>query len=332
VRQRQADAGSVTSGRRNLIRYSPNVYPKPPEDFARDGKFLFPEPVYRREMKKLRHALTAFDRLPETTQEWAKSANLRFIERQSTAHPGALEIMGRIDSLPPVEDWWFQASDAFGNLRDALDQLNHNIFRYVAGTDPGLIRFPMATKGSQWRDWRKKANAAGYPTWLIARYKRFQPYSTHRATLTTLETIANKEKHREGVTAALSLSHAEFSNRQFSVTPMLPNDFDGSLVQADFPPTIDLDATEFLVVTTSIPGYTIQIEENERPANFDFQFVLRVGGEEIPLKAAVQRITGEVLWATSHVIGREPNGTVHPSTFDLSLEADINASSQPPRT
>lgn len=292
---------------------------------------MFPEYVYRREIMKIRHALTAFDRLSETTQVWAKSANLRFIERQSTTHPGALEIVGKIDTLPPVEDWWFQASDAFGNLRDALDQLNHNIFRYVSGIEPGLTRFPMATRGNQWRDWRKKANDAGYPTWLIARFKSFQPYSAHRPTLTTLETIANKEKHREGVKAALSLSHAEFAISSFTATPMLPDDFDGTIVQGQFPPTIDLDAPEFLVVTTSIPGYTLRTEEIDRSANFDFQFVLRVDDEEIPLEAAVHHITGEVLWAALHVIGREPNGTVRPSHFDLNLEADTNVSKQPHR-
>lgn len=54
--------------------------------------------------------------------------------------------------------------------------------------------------------------------------------------------------------------------------------------------------------------------------------------EEIPLEAAVCRITGAVLWAASHVIGRELNGAVHPSTFNLNLnlEADIYANSQPP--
>lgn len=263
-----------------------------------------------------------FDQLSEATQEWAKSANLRFVERESPTQPGAIDIVGRIDSLPPVEDWWFQASDAFGNLRSALDQLNHNIFRYITRADPGLIRFPMTQNGSQWRDWRKQADAAGYPAWLIARYKKFQPYSTNRPTLTTLETITNKEKHREGVIAALSLSRADFAESQFSVSPMLPDDFDGSLVQGQLPETIDLATTEFPVVTTSIPGHFIHLEESERPATFDFQFVLRVDSEEIPLDAAVHGITGEVLWAACHVIGREPSGTVHPGTFDLGLQSD----------
>lgn len=283
---------------------------------------MFPESVYGREIKKLRHALTAFDRLSLETQEWAKTANLRFVERESTTYPGALEVIGRIDSLPPVEDWWFAASDAFGNLRNALDQLNHNIFSYVAGGEPGIVRFPMTTKGSQWRDWRKSANVAGYPSWLIARYKRFQPYSSHRPMLRTLEAIANKEKHREGVTAALSLSRAEFTDGHFHVTPILPESFDSSSIQAEFPPVIDLSDTEFLVVTTSIPGHSMHIEESERPAKFDFEFVLRMDGEEIPLEAAVHRITGEVLWAASHVIGREPDGTTHPTKFDLSLQGD----------
>lgn len=293
-----------------------------PPDFATNDRFVFPESVFRREYKKLRHALTQFDRLSAETQEWAESANLRFYERESSQVPGALETIGRIDSLPPVEDWWFQASDAFANLRSALDQLNHAIHRYISGSEPGMIRFPMATRGAQWRDWRKGAYEAGYPTWLISRYKRFQPYSTHRPTLTMLETIANKEKHREGVSVALSLARAEFSDVEYSVSPMLPPDFDTALIESAFPPLIDLDAREFTVVTTWIPDHTASIEETARKALFDFQFVLRVDGEEIPLDAAVQRISGEVLWAASHVVGREPNGDVHPSMFNLELASD----------
>jgi hypothetical protein len=287
-----------------------------------DSEFVFPETVYRREIRKLRHALKEFDRLSYATQDWAAAAKLRFIERQSASLPGAIEVVGRIDYLPPVEDWWFQASDAFGNLRGSLDQLNHNISIYVSGAEPGRIRFPMAANGNQWRDWRKNADAAGYPAWLIARYKKFQPYSNHRPMLSTLESISNKEKHREGVSAAISLESADFGESHFTVSPMLPDGFDFSSVQSVFPPTIDIDATEFDVMSMSIPGFSIDTGENERPANFRFQFVLRIDNEEIPLEAAVGKITHEVLWAALHVIGREPSGTIPPTTFELGLEAD----------
>ncbi|MBX3104948.1 MAG: hypothetical protein KF867_08225 [Cryobacterium sp.] len=287
-----------------------------------DSEFVFPEPVFRREVLKIRHALKAFDQLSETTQSWSKSAKLRFVARNSITKPEGYEIVGKIDSLPPVEEWWFQASDAFGNMRNALDQLNHNIFHYVSRVEPGHLRFPMATKGSQWRDWRKSAHAAGFPAWLIARYKRFQPYTTHRPTLTTLEKITNKEKHREGVTSALSLTRAEFGPSQFSVTPMLPDDFDFSLAHGDFPPTIELSSTEFPITTVSIPGHSILLSETELSANFEFRFTLRIDTEEIPLESATNLIVGDVLWATLHIIGRETATTKMPKNFDLSLESD----------
>jgi len=293
-----------------------------PEGFHHDSSFVFPESVYGREARKLRHALKEFERLSKDTQDWARSAKLRFVQRQSDSQPDAAEIVGRIDFLPPVEDWWFHASDAFGNLRGVLDQLNHNIFRYISGTEPGRIRFPMSANGGQWRDWRKSANAAGYPTWLIARYKRFQPYSTNRPMLRTLETITNREKHREGVSVALSLAEAGFGGWHFDVHPELPEGFDPAALQGEFPSLIDLNATEFSVVTTRIPGHAIEIEESELVADFHFQFVLRLDDEEIPLEDAVRWITHKVLWAASHVIGKEPSGTVPPSNFEFGPTAD----------
>ncbi|MCD1570528.1 hypothetical protein K7H02_03875 [Agromyces mediolanus] len=293
-----------------------------PEIPATNDSFVFPEQVYRREFKKIRHALISFDRLSEQTQEWAREAKLRFIERESVERPGTLEIIGRIDSLPPVEDWWFQAKDAFGNLREALDQLNHNVYRFVSGEEPGLIRFPMATRGAQWRDWRKSAYEGNYPTWLIARYKRFQPYSTRRPMLTTLEQISNREKHRDGVAVALSLAEADFGETSYTVTPALSDDFEVSNVESASPPLIDLNSREFRVVEISIPEHTLSVNETELKAQFNFQFVLRVDGEEIPLDGAVRHITGEVLWAASHIVGRELNGDAFPSTLDLSLSGD----------
>lgn len=311
-----------TASDRPLSRYARFVTAEFSEISTTDESFVFPEHVYRREFRKIRHALTSFDRLSKQTQEWAQQASLRFIERESTERPGALEIIGRIDSLPPVEDWWFQAKDAFGNLREALDQLNHNIYSFVSGAEPGLIRFPMATRGAQWRDWRKAAYEGGYPAWLIARYKRFQPYSTHRPTLPMLERISNREKHREGVAVALSFAEADFGESSYSVTPALPDDFDGSGVESTFPALIDLNSREFHVVEISIPGHSLSTDETELTAKFHFQFVMRVDGEEIPLDGAVEHISGEVLWAASHIVGRELDGYSFPSTLDLSLSDD----------
>lgn len=294
-----------------------------PHDFQTDSNFKFPEHVYRREFKKLRHAVAAFDRLSEATQRWAAEADLKFIERPSPSNPGSLELIGRTNSLPPIEAWWFQASDAFANLRSALDQLNHNVYKYVSGEEPYRTRFPIASRGSDWRNWRKEADRAGFPAWLIARYKAFQPYSTRRPALTTLESITNQEKHREGLTAALSLVSADLLNGEMTVSPMLPDDFDADQMVADFPPLVELNAREFHVFTLSIPGHSIEIQEAQRPANFRFDFVFKMDGLEIPLDEAVMAITGEVLWAACHVVGREPSGTKHPSTLDLSLSDDV---------
>lgn len=293
-----------------------------PHDFQTDSKTKFPEDVYRREFKKLRHAVLAFDRLSQSTQEWAAEADLKFIERPSADSPGSLELIGRIDSLPPIEQWWFQASDAFANLRSALDQLNHNVYKYVSGEEPPRTRFPITARGGDWRKWRKDADRAGFPTWLIARYKAFQPYSNGRTMLATLETITNQEKHRQGVAAALSLASADLLEGEMMVRPMLPEDFDASQIVADFPPLVEINAREFHVFTLSIPGHSIEIQEAQRPANFRFDFVFKVDGLEIPLDEAVMAITGEALWAACHVVGREASGTKRPSHLDLSLSED----------